>query len=338
MLNVWLLIIASNAHAHKGLPAMPKYHVKRRVPLVRATRTAMEINSVTVAAVKVNVAMIKTAWPMSVACAVLVAPFATQIQLAHKDRFVKIAFVKLVVAMISPAPAVKRASTKSARIPARHLVNVVSAPTAWWSTMVCSVVVRMVFLAMDLAAVNSHHNAATPTVSVTKRIPTAPMPVRAPKTAPVVRCARVENVAKSVAPDVIVHLVNSANAALVLLAAKPAPIVLPIKAASKVNAPIRAQISLLAAVMHSVLSPIIACFVTVLMATKVSPARSAYNLNVLRITTVNRINVVMRVNVATLAWNMARVVLMRNAVLWIASHNAHAHPITLAHPKPSVVQ
>lgn len=189
---------------------------------------------------------------------------------------------------------------------------------------------------MDLAAVNSHPNAVTLTVSVTKRTRIAPTPVHAPKTVLADKSAHVVNVGKSVVLDVVVHLVNSANVALVSLAAKLTPIVPPIKAVLKVNAPTRVQISQHVAVMHSALSPIIACFVTAPMVTKESPARNAYNLNAHKIATVNRINVVMRVNVVTHAWNMVRAVLMHNAVWWTASHNVHAHPITLAHPKPSV--
>lgn len=110
---------------------MPRCHAKRRVPLVRATKTAMVINCATVVAVKVNAVMIKTAWPMNVVCVVHAAPFVIRIPFAYKDRFAKIASAKWDVAMISPAPAVKRASTRSVRIPARHPVSADSAPTVW---------------------------------------------------------------------------------------------------------------------------------------------------------------------------------------------------------------
>lgn len=190
--------------------------------------------------------------------------------------------------------------------------------------------------ATDSAVVNNLHSAVIPPANVMKRIPTAPKHVRIPTTALAVKYAHVVNVARSAAPDAIAHSDNSVNAVLALLAARLTPTVPPTKAASKANVPIRVLASQLVVAMRSALSPIIVCYAIAPMAMKVNRAKNACNSNVRKMPIVSPINAVMLANVAIPAWNMAHVELMLNVVWWIANHNVHAHPTTLAAPKLNV--
>lgn len=203
--------------------------------------------------------------------------------------------------------------------------------------MVFNVAVQTASLVTVSPAVKCHHNVAIPVATAMKQIPIVRRFVPVRKIVHVVNNARVANVARNVVSIVPAQLVNYVNVVPVLPAVSQMATVPLIRFARMDNVRILVPKKMRVDVMLIALCRTIACSAIAPMAMKVSRAKSAYNLNVIRMKIVNRINVAIVASAVILAWNMEHVVLMHSVVLSIVYHSVRVLQTSLESPKQNVI-
>lgn len=148
MLNVNVLIIKSNVHAHHPLLVTPTLAANIRQLFVDNTMIVHQIILATEMYVKPLVVVTKIAYPMKDVFVEFVELFVIVMLLVDKDKFVKIVCVKLDAEATLFAPVIKHVSTTNVRILVQRLDNVAHALNALLLTTAFNAVALLASLEM----------------------------------------------------------------------------------------------------------------------------------------------------------------------------------------------